>query len=147
MKQLAGIQLHESVNPYRKATEYNVGDQITIGGKWYDITAIEDGHYWISDEDGEEGEFNPGSEDNHIPADQVQEDGGISGIENADMLLGDAERLAQTMAKNFIGEAYKIGDAELASKVESIFLQSFKQRVSEIHRSQHVKHLGRGGRM
>ena len=66
MKQLAGIQLHESIG-IAPATEYNVGDEIIIGGKWYDITAIEDGHYWIADEDGKEGEFNPGSEDSHTP--------------------------------------------------------------------------------
>ena len=52
-------------------SKYSVGDEITVNGRWHDISAIEDGTIWITDEDGEESEHYPGSEDNWVP---VRED-------------------------------------------------------------------------
>ncbi len=52
-------------------SKYSVGDESTVNGRWHDISAIEDGTIWITDEDGEESEHYPGSEDNWVP---VRED-------------------------------------------------------------------------
>ena len=48
-----------------KFADYNLGDQITMNGRWYDICDIDDEAIWIADQDGEEYEFTPGTEDAH----------------------------------------------------------------------------------
>ena len=54
------------VNGKHKFANYNLNDQITMNGRWYDICDIDDEAIWIADQDGEEYEFTPGTEDSHV---------------------------------------------------------------------------------
>ena len=58
--------------PNASNTKYSIGDQIIIDGQWHDISAIEDGTYYITDQEGEEYEFEPGSEDRHDPVQEAR---------------------------------------------------------------------------
>ena len=49
-----------------KFANYNICDELTIDGRWYDICDIDDEGIWIADQDGEVYEFTPGTEDSHI---------------------------------------------------------------------------------
>ena len=54
------------VNGIHKFANYNICDELTINGCWYDICDIDDEAIWIADQDGEVYEFTPGTEDNHV---------------------------------------------------------------------------------
>ena len=53
------------VNGKHKFADYNLGDELTIDGRWFEIVDIDDESIWMSDEDGGEHEFFPGTEDAH----------------------------------------------------------------------------------
>ncbi len=69
-----------------KSSDYNVGDQITMNGRWHDIVSIEeDGTIFIADEDGEEYEFTPGTEDRHDPAVDIEGNAYVKAVRMAKM--------------------------------------------------------------
>lgn len=51
-----------------------------------------------------------------------------------DIMIEDAKKLANTMAKNFVGLAYERGDPELAHILEQEFRTQFDKSVARIHK-------------